>query len=278
MQISFCNRNDKHYQSLLNDLLKPVFLDFQFWYDLNVWDNRYESYSIMQDDKIVSNICVFKTNVVFGGKQHRALSIGAVATKDEHRGHGYSRLIMDHIIAKYPAAPMYLSANESVVDFYPRFGFERVYEKLPVAKYSIENEIEPVHLDLNHKLWEYVYKRRNFSSKLDCLNTAAVNLFYVYLGDLKNCIYEIPELNTMVIATQNKNLLKILGVFSLYDICFAGLMKYLPFHHINTIEFGFMPCWNDCNYEMVPYETDPLFVKNINCNLGDFKFPELSIT
>lgn len=37
MQISFCNGNDKEYQFMLNNLLKNIFLDFQFWYDLNLW-------------------------------------------------------------------------------------------------------------------------------------------------------------------------------------------------------------------------------------------------
>lgn len=32
MQISFNNRNDKDYQYLLNNLLKDIFFDFQFWY------------------------------------------------------------------------------------------------------------------------------------------------------------------------------------------------------------------------------------------------------
>jgi hypothetical protein len=29
---------------------------------------------------------------------------------------------------------------------------------------------------------------------------------------------------------------------------------------------------------LLEYQTDPLFVRNINCDLGDFEFLELSIT
>ena len=278
MNISFCNSNDKHYQGLLNVLMKQTFLDFQFWYDLNLWDANYESYSIIQDDKLVSNICVFKTNIVFSGKHFNALSVGAVATKAEYRKKGYSRLIMQHIIDKYSNVPMYLSANETVVDFYPKFGFKRIYEKLPVAKYVINNDIEPVKFDINDKLCEYVYKKVNFSPVLDCLNTAAVNLFHIHWGYLKDCIYDIQALDTVVIAEQNKNKLKIKGVFSLRDVCFTDLLMNLPFKGVDIIEFGFMPYWNDCKYEMTSYEHDPIFVRNVGCDLGDFKFPELSIT
>ena len=41
MQVLFCNSNDKHYQEQLNNLLKPIFLDFKFWYDLDLWDHNY---------------------------------------------------------------------------------------------------------------------------------------------------------------------------------------------------------------------------------------------
>jgi hypothetical protein len=67
-------------------------------------------------------------------------------------------------------------------------------------------------------------------------------------------------------------------VFSLCDICFSDLIVNLPFNGVDIIEFGFMPYWADCKYEMISYEHDPIFVRNLNCDLGDFKFPELSIT
>lgn len=90
MQMAFCNGNNKEYERMLNGLLKEVFFDFQFWYDLGLWDENY-------------------------------------------RGRGLSRQLMEHIMATYEDIPMYLSANESVLDFYPRFGFERVYKKQPVS-------------------------------------------------------------------------------------------------------------------------------------------------
>lgn len=279
MEILYCNSNDKHYQGLLNSLLKPIFLDFQFWYDLDLWDANYESYSIMQSNEIVSNICVFKTKMLFNNREYQALSIGAVATKNEYRGKGYARHIMENIINKYPDVPMYLSANETVTNFYPRFGFESIFEKLPVTKYAIQNETPTRKIKFDDpKVWDYVYKRKNFSSKFDCLNTASVNLFHIYWGYLKDCIYDIPELETIVVAKQNETVLKIISVFSLRDITFSDLAKYLPFKGVSFIEFGFMPYWNDLDVEMKQYGTDPLFIRGVKCNLGDFKFPELSIT
>jgi len=128
MEISFCNGNDKEYQHKLNNLLKDIFFDFGFWYDLNLWDENYESYSIAENGEIVSNICVYKTQILFNGKQYSALSVGAVATKREYRGRGLAGTLMKHIVDKYDNVPMYLSANDSVVNFYPKFG-SGVYTK-----------------------------------------------------------------------------------------------------------------------------------------------------
>lgn len=279
MEINFCNGNDKAYQALLNDLLKDIFLDFQFWYDLNLWDENYESYSIMEDEKIVSNICVYKAQVLFHGKLSLALSIGAVATREGYRGKGYSKIIMEHILDKYKNVPMYLGANDSVTQFYPRFGFQRIHEKLPVAQVIINNEIEPVALQFDDPMVsDYVYHRRNYSNILDCMNTQSINMFHIHWGYLKNSIYHLPELDTMIIAELEDQVLKLIGVFSKKEITFGQLVSHLPFQGVNRIEFGFMPYWEDVDYIMQDYETDPIFVRNITCDLGDFKFPELSIT
>lgn len=279
MQICFNSGNDKEYQAKLNRLLKNIFLDFQFWYDLDLWDDQYESYSIQEDGEIVSNICVYRMKVLFDKKPYTALSFGAVATKDEYRGRGYSKILMEHILDKYKDYPMYLAANDSVLNFYPRFGFERFTEKLPVCDRKINNQCKAVKLSFDDpKVRNYVSKRVNFSDKLDCLNSYSINLFHIYWGYLKDHMYEIPELETMVIAEQNDTTLKLIGVFSLREIGFAELEKALPFSNVDRIEFGFMPYWKDIDYRMEEYDTDPLFVRNIHCNLGDIKFPELSFT
>lgn len=279
MEIRFNNGNDKTYQHMLNNLLKEIFFDFQFWYDLNLWDENYESYSIVEDGQMVSNICLYKTEILFNQKRYLALSIGAVATKEAYRGRGYSRILMEHILKKYDGTPMYLFANDRVVDFYPKFGFKRIQEKLPVYRCEIDNGVEPVKLSYDHpKVWDYVYKRVNYSQRLDCLNTASINMFHIHLGYLKDCIFQIPELDTMVIAKQNGTTLKLFGVFSLREISFSDLARLLPFRNVRKIEFGFMPYWSDLHFTMEAYETDPLFVRGIGCDLGDFKFPELSTT
>ncbi len=264
---------------MLNDLLKPIFLDFQFWYDLDLWDSNYESYSIIENGEIVSNICLFKSKLQYQGKVHNALSVGAVATKREYRSKGYSRMIMEHIIEKYPDTIMYLSANENVVNFYPLFGFTRVFEKLPVIITDINNSEQPVKLSFDDpKVWHYVKNRKNFSHKLDCLNTENINLFHIYWGYLKDCLYEITEFGALIVAKQNGTTLKLKAIFTENIISFDEIKHYLPFRGITRVEFGFTPDCLATDFHFEEYEADPLFVRGVKCDIGEFKFPELSIT
>ena len=80
MKIDFCNSNDKAYQSRLNRLLALTFFDFNFWYDLDLWDANYESYSIADNGEIAANVCVYRAKILLDGRQHDALSFGAVVT------------------------------------------------------------------------------------------------------------------------------------------------------------------------------------------------------
>ena len=92
----------------------------------------------------MANVCVFKTQALWRGRPHLALSLGAVCTDPLNRGKGYARALMERVFARYPDTPMYLSANEDVLNFYPRFGFRRVHEKLPALSIAIDNDCSPV--------------------------------------------------------------------------------------------------------------------------------------
>lgn len=279
MPFVFCNSNDKEYQRGLNVLLTRVFQDFSFWYDLNLWDERYESHAIVEDGKFVSNICVFKTQVLWHGEPRLALSFGAVCTDPEYRGRGYSRALMDRVLARYPGTPMYLSANDGVLGFYPRFGFRRVREKLPVFDCVIDNRLEPRKLAYDDpKAAAYPRDRKVFSARLDCLNSDNVAQFYIHQGKYKECLFEIPECETMLAAEREGEKLKVHGVFSLRPVKWGELLPRLPFSGVRRVEFGFAPDALGIPFRWEEFEGEPLFVRGVDCDLGEFKFPDMYFT
>ena len=286
MPIVFCNTDDKAYQRRLNALLSPIFLDFTFWYDLNLWDARYESYALALDGEggpLVSNICVFKTQLLWRGKPMEALSVGAVCTAPQHRGKGYARMLMERVIERYPTTPMYLSANESVLDFYPRFGFRPAREKLPVLDCAIDNACPPTKLAQklafdDPKVARYLRERKVFSNVLDCANTDSISLFHIHLGPYKDCLYEIPACQALAVAGQEGETLRLHGVFALRPVRWESLAARLPFAGVRRVEFGFVPDALGAPFRWEEFDGDPLFVRGAACELGDFKFPDLSFT
>lgn len=280
MHIALCNSDDKQYQRGWNALVTMVFQDFSFWLDQNLWDTRYESYAIVEEGTFLSNINVFKTALLWDGKPVSALSIGAVCTHPAHRGKGYSRRLMEHILNRYPNTPMYLSANDSVLNFYPKFGFEPAYEKLPVIEASLDGTTPAVQLAYaDPKVWAYVHGRVNFSAVLDCTNTDIVTMFDVRQDGLEQCLYELPDIQTMIVARQSGETLRLIGVFALRPVTWSQIMPRLPFAGVRRVEFGFMPDALDVGpHTMEACQGEVIFIRGTACNVSDRKFPELSWT
>ncbi len=132
MQIVKDYKHDNRLRAQLNDLARETFgLDIEPWYQAGFWDERYVPYSVFEDDRIAANVSLNRVTAVYDGKPHAAAMIGTVMTAKSYRGRGYARLLMDTVLqdCKQDAAFVYLFANDTVLDFYPKFGFVRTEEK-----------------------------------------------------------------------------------------------------------------------------------------------------
>lgn len=275
----FCNGNDKEYQRKLNELLREIFFDFSFWYDLDLWDARYESYAWEDAGRIVANLCTFRMKLRFRGKAYDALSIGAVATHPAYRRQGLAKRLFADVFAKYPDTSMYLSANEEVLGFYPKLGFARVEEYLPVAEVVLENREAPCRIRHDDpRVRACVFARENYADMLDCLNAESIAMFHLYAQPLRDQLYLLPALDTLIAASREEETLRVHGVFSQRRLSFAALAAHLPFSGISRIEFGFMPPWPDCAYRMEAFPGEAWFVKGLSCDLGQVRFPEMAVT
>lgn len=146
------------YKESFNELAKIVFgLDFKKWYEKGCWNDKYICYSYVDGEKVIANASINKMTLVSSGKEYKAIQVGTVMTHPDYRNQGLSRKLMNHIIEKYEQEYdfIYLFANESVLDFYPRFGFGKVQESSFSLKMSdFETQPESTHslrrLDTNN--------------------------------------------------------------------------------------------------------------------------------
>lgn len=137
--------NDKYRKSFNELAIKTFNIDFDEWFKEGFLDENYINYSFLSREKVVANVSVNKFFIMYNGKLNRAIQLGTVMTDEEYRNKGLIRKLMDKILKEYEDYDLiYLFANKSVLDFYPKFGFKRVIE----GKYEIDtNQIEDIQLN-----------------------------------------------------------------------------------------------------------------------------------
>ena len=281
MTITMTNKNDREYERMFDGLINEVFgVSFAPWLAEKLWDERYESYSIIQDNEIVSNVCIYKTDVLVGGQTVRAHQLGAVATRENERGKGLSRIIMNHVLSIYPDTPAFLYANPSVTEYYPQFGFHRIETYCPGIAAEICNPIDKtVTLTPKDVLSDTFTGRSIFSSVIDDTNTQPIQAFHLLL-DYTDCIYYLPDCGAIVVAEQESERLFIADVIAKLPLAFGALRKELPFTGIEYVEFGFCPDWlgvEPC-WEKVDGDKEPFLIRG-DWTLPDrFRFPVMSAT
>ncbi len=119
--------HDKQLRQSMSNLANMMFgLDFELLYQKGYWDDVYSCYSILDKGEVVSNVSFHQLILEKDNQKYTVLSIGSVMTYKAHRGNGYARLLMEEVIKDHPVDAYFLGANETVTDFYPRFGFEPV--------------------------------------------------------------------------------------------------------------------------------------------------------
>lgn len=288
MTITMNNKSNPTYEAMLNALVKEVFgFSFQPWFEYELWDENYESYSIIENGKMLSNVCIFKSELLVCGEKVPAMQFGAVATAKNARGRGLSRLLMEHILQLYPDRPAYLAANPSVIDFYPKFGFRQVQTYMASINMNkafpnvhAHNDKNCIKLDIDDEIVTNALQTRGaFSNLVDCTNASSIQMFHLIM-QYHNSIYHLPQFNAIVIAQQTDNKLFLVDVISKNKITLDEILTRLPFAGIDTIEFGFCPDWLSVTPNWTPTDMahDPFFIRG-NWNLPEhFRFPATSET
>jgi GNAT superfamily N-acetyltransferase len=127
-------RDKEFFRNEFFNFINKVFgkLDFKEWYNRGFWADEFIPNSIVIDDKIVANISTSKMDIIVNGSTKKGIQLGAVGTLPEYRKQGLSRHLIENVLEKYSSAAdlVFLYANDSVLEFYPRFGFKPVKENL----------------------------------------------------------------------------------------------------------------------------------------------------
>lgn len=280
------------YRNSFMELAKQVFgLSFCAWYEEGFWTDRYIPYAMADGDCVVANASANIIDTVWRGERKRYIQIGTVMTRPDYRKQGLMRIILEKLIADWEdrCDGIYLYANDGVLDFYPRFGFERAEE----YGYSIvlpDGAKGPGHpadrwerLDMSEsgarKLLEEYYRRSNPYCALPMLDNYGLLMFYC-ADFMKECVYYSGQRDAVCVALKEGSTVRLLDVFGNPGCSLQELAGELPFENYSAVALGFAPDETEgCICEKLVEEDTTLFVHRDGENVfgkGRVRMPELS--
>jgi GNAT superfamily N-acetyltransferase len=210
--------NDALRKSLSSLAEKTFGIDIEGWYQTGYWADKYIPYSILADGKIVANISVNRMDFISEGDVKRYIQLGTVITDSDYQKQGLSRYLIEAIVEEYKdkTEGIYLFANDSVLDFYPKFGFIKGKEYQYVRSVDTKSKQSAVLQSMNSekewRLLEQAIKTNSYSGAFE-MDNLGLMMFYT-TSILKDNVYYIEEKDIYVIANVKGNTLSIYSILS----------------------------------------------------------------
>ncbi|MBC8754753.1 GNAT family N-acetyltransferase [Kordia sp. YSTF-M3] len=261
-------KHDPEIRASFNALTEATFeFNFESWYLSGYWDDNYIPYSLMHNNKVISNVSVSKIEFVIENEKKVGIQIGTVMTDTAYRHRGLSKFIMEYVLNEWETQSdfIYLFANDSVLDFYPKFNFEIVneyqYSKSLNSINKLSSSLRKLHIDdaSDKELLLRTIHDAHPISKLAMQNNTALLMFYFLLFK-KNSLYYLDELNTVIIMDMEGDTLYLNDVFSKERVALNDVIKFITNTTIKRVQLGFVPL-DETDYQKSLLNTgDTLFV------------------
>ncbi|WP_291565512.1 MULTISPECIES: GNAT family N-acetyltransferase [unclassified Clostridium] len=283
-----CNyKDDAKLRNSFNSLTEKTYgFNFEQWYEGGYWGDKYIPYSLLDGDKVVSNVSVSIIDFLILGEQKRYIQIGTVMTDEDYRGQGLSRALMEIVLKEWEdkCDLIYLFANDSVLDFYPKFEFKVCDEyqySINKTKEDKTENIRKMSMD-NDSDRETIYNIACNTipfSKVSMKNNASLIMFYC-TSFMKDNIYYLEDYDTVVICEFNKDILYLQEVLSAKEVKLDNIINATMNEKTKKVVLGFTP-EDTSSYEktLVNEEDTTLFIKIGKDNpfkTEDLMFPVLS--
>lgn len=263
--------NDALRKSFNELAMKTFDISFEDWYQNGYWGENYNPYSIVVDGKIVSNVSVNHMSFFWNGERKFFIQLGTVMTNESYRNRGFIKQIMDEIERDYQQKTegFFLFANDSVLDFYPKFGFQKSKEfqyvrEISTTEKSVTDQMTIEQIPMQDKTaWTLLEKAIQKSiphSSFEMAYNSELILFYVTKYMQENVYYH-KEQDAYVIAEIEDNSLLLHNIFSPVPVEIGQIVESFG-NGIQQVRLGFTPM--DCEgYTRVPLKEDDctLFLK-----------------
>ena len=199
-------------RNAFNALAMQTFqLSFEGWYENGCWSQRYQPYTLMDGATAAANVSVNLMKTRWNGQIKNYIQLGTVMTHPAYRNQGLSRYLIEEIFRDWEERcdGFYLFANETVLDFYPRFGFRRETE------YQCSLPLAPSADGKRGKAFGWIWTLLPATACWKPITGCPIpfpllpsldnfNLLMFYCGSfLKDCVYYLPDYDAAAVAEQD---------------------------------------------------------------------------
>ncbi|MHC1748561.1 MAG: GNAT family N-acetyltransferase [Cellulosilyticaceae bacterium] len=245
-------KDDAELCKSFNALTEKTFcFNFKKWHKKGFWGEKYIPYSVIDGKKVIANVSVNRMDFDMDGIEKHYIQIGTVMTDTDYRGQGLSRYLIEKVIDEYreKVDGIYLFGNDSVINFYPKFGFEKStqyqYSKNIDASNNIKT-IEPI--DMHNKVnWESFFSAAKKSVSNARLTMDNLELLAFWTMDSEH-VYYLAEENAYVIADVKEETLFIDQIIASHKVNVEAVIGSFG-NEIKRVELGFTP-YDEDQYEV----------------------------
>lgn len=276
--------NQKLREGFIQLAIETFDLSFESWYQNGYWTDKYIPYIIVDEENVVANASVNIIDTMWDNHPKRYIQVGTVMTKTAYRNKGLSRHIMEEILRdwKNNCDAIYLFANDTVLDFYPKFGFVKETEyqyTMPIAfKGGNAKKLDMTNSEDRDLLRKYYAKANPFSA-LPMHNNYGLLMFYCS-AFMKDCVFYCEEFDAIVIATQDHDTLTCYDIYCDSNSSMVDILSSIASTNANSVILGFTPKdIYDGHVKAVEGGDDTLFIFGNKDNIfahNKVMFPSLS--
>ncbi len=266
-------KHDPDIRKSFNKLTKVIFgFNLEEWYQNGFWTDNYIPYSLLHNNEVISNVSVNKIEFDIENKRRTGIQIGTVMTDKRYRHNGLNKFLLQQVVNDWSDRSdfIYLFANDSVLDFYPKFNFEKVdeyqYSKL-VNTHNTPSSFKRLNMDdENDKA--LLIDTINSSipmSKISMRNNVPLIMFYC-MSFKKNSIFYVEKLKTILIADFEGDILYLNDVFSKKPVELDNLIQVISSESTKKVVLGFTPLNGSGFNRSLLKEGDTLFMLKDKAN------------
>ncbi|WP_066287789.1 GNAT family N-acetyltransferase [Bacillus sp. FJAT-29937] len=271
--------NDQLRKSFFNLAVDVFGINFVSWHENGFWTEKYIPYSFADSDQIIANASVNRIDMIINGERKRALQIGTVMTHPDYRNRGLSANLMNRILEEFKNEYdyMYLLANHTVLNFYPKFGFRPVQEVIYSMEFTNEH-FEPAKIrkldGKNPEDLQFIYHFSADSIPVSQIfgtsNTSELLMFYC-LNVFPNDIYYLENENVILIYQLEDSEIHIFDIISKKEIKIEEILSKITAKGTYKVVFHYTPDYDGIHFNREIYNgSEILFVREASHN----KFPE----